>query len=89
MVYVHHFFDETDSNCLAPFIDQWPRNGVLRVEVVRNLKKFNAYQDRLLGKVTYLPFLGKQVFLKVMYLNPGCLPWLKLFGHYINAAISC
>ncbi|CAG9535702.1 unnamed protein product [Cercopithifilaria johnstoni] len=50
MVYVHHFFDETDSNCLAPFIDQWPRNGVLRVEVVRNLKKFNAYQDRLLEK---------------------------------------
>uniref|UniRef100_A0A915Q755 Membralin n=1 Tax=Setaria digitata TaxID=48799 RepID=A0A915Q755_9BILA len=50
MVYVHHFFDETDSNCLAPFIDQWPRDGVLRVEVVRNLKKFNAYQDRLLEK---------------------------------------
>ncbi|MCP9263918.1 Membralin [Dirofilaria immitis] len=50
MVYVHHFFDETDSNCLAPFIDQWPRNGVLRVEVVKNLKKFNAYQDRLLEK---------------------------------------
>ncbi|VDM93458.1 unnamed protein product [Onchocerca ochengi] len=50
MFYVHHFFDETDSNCLAPFMDQWPRNGVLRVEVIRNLKKFNAYQDRLLEK---------------------------------------
>ncbi|KAK6104549.1 tumor-associated family protein [Brugia pahangi] len=50
MIYVHHFFDEADSNCLAPFVDQWPRNGVLRVEVVRNLKKFNAYQDRLLEK---------------------------------------
>ncbi|VBB30937.1 unnamed protein product [Acanthocheilonema viteae] len=50
MVYVHHFFDETDSNCLAPFVDQWPRNGVLRVEVVRNLKKFNAYQDKLSEK---------------------------------------
>ncbi|VDN95453.1 unnamed protein product [Brugia pahangi] len=48
MIYVHHFFDEADSNCLAPFVDEWPRNGVLRVEVVRNLKKFNAYQDRLL-----------------------------------------
>lgn len=57
MVYVHHFFDETDSNCLAPFIDHWPRDGVLRVEVVRNLKKFNAYQDRLLGKLIYLLFL--------------------------------
>uniref|UniRef100_A0A1I8EMF3 Membralin n=1 Tax=Wuchereria bancrofti TaxID=6293 RepID=A0A1I8EMF3_WUCBA len=50
MIYVHHFFDETESNCLAPFVDQWPRNGVLRVEVVRNLKKFNTYQDRLLEK---------------------------------------
>ncbi|VDK79255.1 unnamed protein product [Litomosoides sigmodontis] len=50
IVYVHHFIDETDSNCLAPFVDQWPRNGVLRVEVVKNLKKFNAYQDKLLGK---------------------------------------
>ncbi|VDO23231.1 unnamed protein product [Brugia timori] len=58
MIYVHHFFDEADSNCLAPFVDQWPRNGVLRVEVVRNLKKFNAYQDRLLGKIVYLLFLG-------------------------------
>lgn len=57
IVYVHHFIDETDSNCLAPFVDQWPRNGVLRVEVVRNLKKFNAYQDRLLGKIIYLLFL--------------------------------
>ncbi|VDN03854.1 unnamed protein product [Thelazia callipaeda] len=50
MIYVHYFFDKTDSNCLAPLIDKWPRDGVLRVEVIRNLEKFNAYQDRLIGK---------------------------------------
>ncbi|VDN23061.1 unnamed protein product [Gongylonema pulchrum] len=48
MIYVHHFFDKTDSNCLAPVANKWPRDGVLRVEVITNLEKFNAYQDRLL-----------------------------------------
>lgn len=49
MIYMHHFFDKTDSNCLAQFADKWPRDGVLRVEVISNLEKFNAYQDKLLG----------------------------------------
>lgn len=73
MVYVHHFFDATYSNCLAPFVNQWPRNGVLRIEVIRNLKKFNAYQDRLLGKFCDV---FSEKFFKCIQLNLGYLTYL-------------
>ncbi|VDK58876.1 unnamed protein product [Anisakis simplex] len=46
MIYVHIIFNRNDSRCLSDLIDKWPRDGVLRVEVISDLHKFYAYQDR-------------------------------------------
>ena len=34
LVYLHVKFLKTPSTCLNNMIDEWPRNGVLRVEIV-------------------------------------------------------
>lgn len=34
LVYLHVNFLKTPSTCLNEIIDDWPRNGVLRVEIV-------------------------------------------------------
>ncbi|VDM40580.1 unnamed protein product [Toxocara canis] len=47
MMYVHVMFGKADNTCLSHLVDTWPRDGVLRVEVINNLDKFNAYQERI------------------------------------------
>nr|XP_023022436.1 membralin isoform X1 [Leptinotarsa decemlineata] len=36
LVYIHISFSRTPSTCLAHVKDSWPRDGILRVEIVRN-----------------------------------------------------
>ncbi|VDD95266.1 unnamed protein product [Enterobius vermicularis] len=47
MLYVHFSFGRRDADCLSSLTDVWPRDGVLRVEVINNLDKYNAFQERL------------------------------------------
>lgn len=47
MLYVHFSFGRKDPDCLASLINVWPRDGVLRVEVINNWEEYNAYQERL------------------------------------------
>ena len=36
LIYIHVVFARSPTNCLAHVQSNWPRNGILRVEVVRN-----------------------------------------------------
>lgn len=36
LVYIHIVFSRTPSTCLLHVQDTWPRDGILRVEIVRN-----------------------------------------------------
>lgn len=48
LVYVHVAFARGPSNCLQTVEKDWPRNGILRVEIVRNAPEnytiFNSYK---------------------------------------------
>lgn len=37
LVYIHAVFAKTPMNCLEHVQDVWPRDGILRVEIVRNV----------------------------------------------------
>lgn len=37
LVYIHIVFSKTPSTCLLHVKDTWPRDGILRVEIVKNL----------------------------------------------------
>lgn len=39
LVYIHIVFSKSPSTCLLHVKDTWPRDGILRVEIVRNLPK--------------------------------------------------
>lgn len=39
LVYIHVVFSRTPSTCLLHVKDTWPRDGILRVEIVRNVAK--------------------------------------------------
>ncbi|KAJ8929115.1 hypothetical protein NQ314_018229 [Rhamnusium bicolor] len=39
LVYIHTAFSRTSSTCLQHVKDTWPRDGILRVEIVRNAGK--------------------------------------------------
>lgn len=39
LFYVHLSFSKTPSTCLDSVKDTWPKDGILRVEIVRNLEK--------------------------------------------------
>ncbi|XP_072172776.1 membralin-like [Diadema setosum] len=36
LAYIHRTFSRSPINCLADYRDKWPREGILRVEIVRN-----------------------------------------------------
>jgi hypothetical protein len=38
--YLHVVFNRNPINCLAPIQDKWPRDGILRVEIVHNTSTF-------------------------------------------------
>lgn len=38
--YLHVVFNRNPINCLAPIQDKWPRDGILRVEIVHNASSF-------------------------------------------------
>lgn len=46
LVYIHIAFSRTPTTCLQHVKDTWPRNGILRVEIVRNAgKDYNIEQS--------------------------------------------
>ncbi|MFH4982688.1 hypothetical protein AB6A40_009397, partial [Gnathostoma spinigerum] len=45
LLYVHMMLGRPDASCLAHL--NWPRDGVLRVEVVNNLENYIAQQEKL------------------------------------------
>ncbi|XP_076259683.1 membralin isoform X1 [Rhynchophorus ferrugineus] len=45
LVYIHLSFSKTPSTCLNSVRDTWPRDGILRVEIVRNLQKGYSIED--------------------------------------------
>ncbi|GFR94921.1 membralin [Elysia marginata] len=48
LVYIHAVFAKAPMNCLEHVQDSWPRDGILRVEIVRNAPEnysvFNSYK---------------------------------------------
>ena len=48
LVYIHAVFAKAPMNCLEHVQDTWPRDGILRVEIVRNAPEnysvFNSYK---------------------------------------------
>lgn len=45
LVYIHLSFSKTPSTCLNSVRETWPRDGILRVEIVRNLEKGYSIED--------------------------------------------
>ncbi|XP_072027387.1 membralin-like [Amphiura filiformis] len=43
LAYIHCAFSRTPINCLATYQDQWPREGILRVEIVRNRTMIHGF----------------------------------------------
>ncbi|CAI6373082.1 unnamed protein product [Macrosiphum euphorbiae] len=54
LVYLHINFSRMQANCLGHVKDVWPRDGILRVEIIRNFQHSHAEQtgtmNELLGK---------------------------------------
>ena len=48
LAYIHIVFSRSPINCLQHVQKEWPRNGILRVEIVRNVSEnytiFNSYE---------------------------------------------
>ncbi|KAI6196573.1 hypothetical protein M3Y94_01125600 [Aphelenchoides besseyi] len=42
LIYVHYVYSRYPGTCLNDIKERWPRKGVLRVEVISNLKQFEA-----------------------------------------------
>lgn len=40
LIYVHYAYSKYPGTCLANIKHNWPRKGILRVEVINNLKEF-------------------------------------------------
>lgn len=36
LIYIHGVFSKQSTNCLKDVEDKWPRDGILRVEIIRN-----------------------------------------------------
>lgn len=53
LVYIHVVFSRTPANCLEHVRDEWPRDGILRVEILRNagedysIEKSYAKEEKL------------------------------------------
>ncbi|KAJ8686373.1 hypothetical protein QAD02_022167, partial [Eretmocerus hayati] len=53
LVYIHVVFSRTPANCLEHVKDEWPRDGILRVEILRNagedysIEKSYAKEEKL------------------------------------------
>lgn len=46
LAYIHVAFSRTPTTCLEHVRDQWPRDGILRVEIVRNVEQdYNIEQS--------------------------------------------
>ncbi|XP_041474761.1 membralin-like [Lytechinus variegatus] len=57
LAYIHRTFSRSPINCLADYRDKWPRDGILRVEIVRNRSDESpiyevSYGRRKLGGMT-------------------------------------
>ena len=56
LAYIHRTFSRSPINCLADYRDKWPRDGILRVEIVRNRTDESpvyevTYGKRMKGKI--------------------------------------
>lgn len=53
LAYIHIVFSRAPSNCLDHVRDEWPRDGILRVEIIRNagedynIEKSYAKEEKL------------------------------------------
>lgn len=53
MAYIHIVFSQTPTNCLEHIKDEWPRDGILRVEILRhggedyNIEKSYAKEEKI------------------------------------------
>lgn len=61
LAYIHIVFSRAPTNCLEHIRDEWPRDGILRVEILRNggedysIEKSYAKEEKLRqGKVDEL-----------------------------------
>lgn len=61
LAYIHIVFSRAPTNCLEHIRDEWPRDGILRVEILRNggedysIEKSYAKEEKLRqGKVNDL-----------------------------------
>ncbi|XP_048517943.1 membralin [Dendroctonus ponderosae] len=45
LVYIHFSFSKTANTCLDSVVSNWPRDGILRVEIIRNLDKSYSLAD--------------------------------------------
>lgn len=53
LAYIHIVFSRAPTNCLEHIRDEWPRDGILRVEILRNggedysIEKSYAKEEKL------------------------------------------
>ena len=75
--YLHVVFNRNPINCLAPIQDKWPREGILRVEIVHNSSSFYLMSHDAANNHSYS--------LKDSYEKEYSNSMLDLFSSYLNA----
>lgn len=45
LIYIHLSFSKTANTCLDGVVSNWPKDGILRVEIIRNMKEGYSLQD--------------------------------------------
>jgi hypothetical protein len=76
--YLHVVFNRNPINCLAFVQDKWPREGILRVEIVHNASTYYIMSNELVNAES-IPYSLRQSYEKE-YSNS----MLELFANYLN-----
>ena len=46
LIYMHFLLSTYPANCMEPIMEKWPKKGIVRVEVIKNLEEFKEAQMR-------------------------------------------
>uniref|UniRef100_A0A1I7XWT2 Membralin n=1 Tax=Steinernema glaseri TaxID=37863 RepID=A0A1I7XWT2_9BILA len=85
LIYVHVIIARNSSSCFDHIRDTWPRKGVLRIEVINNLKDVLAREELL---KTYPPDVTPFNIRRILIGGPAALPLALRFKKEVEGVTS-
>lgn len=85
LAYIHRTFSKNPINCLADYQDTWPRDGIMRVEIIRPGRTIVKYDETPPSEEPVKGTTGKKLF--TVFCTPLCL-WHNQGLAYLNHAVS-